>query len=450
MPGFPFKAVLTIVTFTGIVVTSFPAISRGLYRVDRATLLAVFDFPPERPAGEAIQDSAAPAVSGARLIDPARDLAHFYEALERTERGTAGAVTRIVHYGDSPTTADMITGDVRQLLQKRFGDGGQGFLLVAKPWEWYEHRDIGLKGTGWNITAASQAERTDGLFGLGGVSFEGSENAASRLALRDTEHTAVEVWFLKQPGGGTFTLQADSVTVGSVNTAAPGRAAGYARLSLPRKGTHVLEIHASGPVRLFGITLEKPGPGISYDSLGMNGAHVALLAHVFNERHWAEQLQHRRPDLLILNYGTNESGFASFVGGTYEEELRAVVKRIRKAVPGASLLIMSPMDRAGRVAGGEIVTLPTLPKLVGIQQKVARETGCAFFNTYEAMGGSGTMARWYETQPRMVSADFIHPSAAGARLVGNLLYQALSNGFTTYKLEKMREKYAGTAEVARP
>ena len=86
--------------------------------------------------------------------------------------------------------------------------------------------------------------------------------------------------------------------------------------------------------------------------------------------------------------------------------------------------------------------MPTIPKLVSIQERVAREYRCAFFNTFEAMGGSGTMARWYEAQPRMVAADFIHPSPAGARLVGNLLFQALSDGFTKYKLAKMRERYS--------
>jgi hypothetical protein len=111
------------------------------------------------------------------------------------------------------------------------------------------------------------------------------------------------------------------------------------------------------------------------------------------------------------------------------------------------------MDRAERVAGGEIVTLATIPKLVAIQERVARETGCAFFNTFEAMGGRGTMARWYEAHPRLVSADFIHPAPAGAKLVGNLLYQALTDGFTKYKLKRMRERYnvagAGTPRAAR-
>jgi lysophospholipase L1-like esterase len=448
MPEFPFKAVLTIVTFTGIVVAAFPAISLDLHRVNRDTLLALFDFPPEKRADAELQDTLAPAVASTLLIDPAGDLAHFFDALQRTERRDSGAVTRIVHYGDSPTTADMITGDVRELLQRRFGDAGHGFSLVAKPWEWYEHRDVGLRGAGWSITAASQADRTDGLFGLGGVSFEGFGDSTTRLALRDPGHTAAEVWFLKQPGGGTFSLMADGAGVGSVNTAALNRAAGFARFSLPASGTRILEIHAAGSVRLFGITLEKPGPGVSYDSLGMNGAHVALLAHVFNERHWAEQLRHRQPDLVILNYGTNESGFASFVGGTYEKELRLVIKRLRQALPGVSLLVMSPMDRASRAAGGEIETLPTIPRLLAIQQRVARETGAAFFNTYEGMGGSGTMARWHQANPRLVAADFIHPAPAGAKLVGNLFYQALSDGFTKYKLGRMRERYGKNTKTA--
>jgi lysophospholipase L1-like esterase len=235
----------------------------------------------------------------------------------------------------------------------------------------------------------------------------------------------------------------NGVELGSVPTDAPSRAAGFAHFRLPATGARTIDILVSGagPVRLFGIILEKPGPGISYDSLGMNGAHVALLAHNFNEPHWAEQLQHRRPHLVVLNYGTNESGFASFVGGTYEKELRLAVQRLRRALPDVSLLLMSPMDRAERGAGGEIVTLATIPKLVAIQERVARDTGCAFFDTFAAMGGQGTMARWYEAHPRMVSADFIHPSPAGAKLVGKLLYQALTDGFAKYKLKRMREKY---------
>ena len=97
------------------------------------------------------------------------------------------------------------------------------------------------------------------------------------------------------------------------------------------------------------------------------------------------------------------------------------------------------MDRGERDPNGKIITAPTLPRLVEIQQRVAAETGCAFFNTFQAMGGEGTMARWYESQPRLVSADFMHPLPAGARKVGVLLDQSLETAYRRYQAKHQRE-----------
>src|SRR5277367_3693446 len=93
-------------------------------------------------------------------------LRHFYEALGRTEAPNSSNVTRVLHYGDSPVTADLITADVRSLLQRRFGNAGHGFLLIAKPWAWYEHRGVSLKASGWTIEAATQQRARDGYHGL--------------------------------------------------------------------------------------------------------------------------------------------------------------------------------------------------------------------------------------------------------------------------------------------
>jgi len=43
---------------------------------------------------------------------------------------------------------------------------------------------------------------------------------------------------------------------------------------------------ASGQVRAFGVSFEKQGPGVEYDSLGLNGAYVSVLARMFDARHW--------------------------------------------------------------------------------------------------------------------------------------------------------------------
>jgi lysophospholipase L1-like esterase len=222
--------------------------------------------------------------------------------------------------------------------------------------------------------------------------------------------------------------------------------AGYTLIEIPPKSRHFEIRVASGPVRALGVRFEKPGPGVEYDSLGLNGAFVSVLARMFNAEHWGEQLRHLQPDLVIINYGTNESGYASFVDQSYGRELKEVVRRIRAALPEASILLMSPMDRGTRESGGDIGTMPTIPRLVTIQQRVAMETGCGFFNTFLAMGGPGTMGQWYQAEPRLVGGDFIHPMPAGAKIVGNLLYQALFDGYNQFKVRRMHEKFAKVAQ----
>jgi len=191
--------------------------------------------------------------------------------------------------------------------------------------------------------------------------------------------------------------------------------------------------------RLYGAEF-RTGGGLIYSSLGINGANVTMLSRTFNGPHWAAELRHYKPDLVIVNYGTNESGYAKFVETTWGPEMRIVVKRLHEYAPNSSVLLMSPMDRGDKNSDGEIVTTPILPKLVEIESSVAAETGTAFFNTYEAMGGEGTMARWYTSEPRLVSADFIHPMPAGAKIVGELLYKALHDGYNDYKLRQLKDR----------
>src|SRR5437870_900848 len=141
------------------------------------------------------------------LEDSAHALDHFYQSLRRTESKAPGGITRIVHYGDSPTTADLITGDVRSILQSTFGDAGHGFILPAKPWAWYQHTGAQVEGKGWKMAPASRFEARDGQFGLGGVTFTGAA-ASSKFRFEGEGYTKFELWYLRQPGGGTVTVTA--------------------------------------------------------------------------------------------------------------------------------------------------------------------------------------------------------------------------------------------------
>ena len=249
----------------------------------------------------------------------------------------------------------------------------------------------------------------------------------------------MEVAYLAQPDGGEFAVDADNQELGTVETEGGAKAPGYASFKIPPGATKFAVRVTRGNVRLYGAEFRKSRSGVIYSSLGINGANVTLLSRSFNERHWTAELRHYKPDLVIVNYGTNESGFREFVDKTWAPEMREVVRRLHVALPDSSVLLMSPMDRGERKTGGEIDTIPVLPRLVEIEARVAGETGAAFFNTFEAMGGEGTMARWYAAEPRLVGADFIHPMPAGAKIVGELLYNALRDGYNQYKLRQLKD-----------
>jgi lysophospholipase L1-like esterase len=229
----------------------------------------------------------------------------------------------------------------------------------------------------------------------------------------------------------------------------PRKTAAHESWSIPST-TREIAIRVEGaPVRLFCFEFEKDATGVIYSSIGLNGTWAGVLASYTNGPHWAEQLQEAHPDLVVLSYGTNESGYGSYVDSTYSRDYREILRRIKTALPDTPVLVMSPMDRGARESGGAIGTIQTLPRLIHMQSQMAAEKNLAFFNTFEAMGGEGTMGKWYQAEPRLVSADFIHPLPSGARIVGTLLFQAITDGYNDWKVEQMRKSLLAHTQKAR-
>jgi lysophospholipase L1-like esterase len=375
--------------------------------------------------------------------DPSKALDSFYASLSRTDARQPGAVTRITHYGDSPITNDGITSTVRRLMQEQYGDAGHGFILLDRPWAWYGHQAITFtSGGGWDDNPMGPGSST-GEFGLGGVSFTANgPGKYARFAPASTGDTGknfsrMEVYYLHEPGGGQFNVSVNGENSQTVTTSGDAPTSGFFEIKARQQGENTFEVKsAGGSVRLFGAVLENDGPGVVYDSLGVNGAYAGLLVSAMNEGHWIEQLQHRNPNLVVINYGTNESQYASpDQMQRYEKDLREVIRRVREALPAVSILVVSPMDRGKRVPGGKIVTLPAIPLIVEMQRRVALEEHCAFFNTFQAMGGDGTMAKWAAGTGKnhLVGGDLTHPTAEGAEIVGSLIYEAIKDGYTKYK-----------------
>ncbi|MGE0404072.1 MAG: hypothetical protein AB7T06_45615, partial [Kofleriaceae bacterium] len=113
----------------------------------------------------------------------------------------------------------------------------------------------------------------------------------------------------------------------------------------------------------------------------------------------------------------------------YQGHYEKVLMLVRKARPDATCLVVSPTDQAEAKDGG-YVSRPVMPVLVEAQRRAARAAGCAFFSTYDWMGGRGSAAKWFKRG--LVGSDFTHLSRKGANKFADAVFDALMAGYKRY------------------
>jgi lysophospholipase L1-like esterase len=351
-------------------------------------------------------------------------LRQFFESVARREAGLTPDDVRIVQFGDSHTAADIETAVIRRALQGRFGDGGRGFVAIGKPWKGYLQDGVRCgMSTEWASEHGKLAKGKfsgDGHYGLAGIGVETRQHGARAWTDITTRTARTEVAYLEQPNGGSFDVFVDGMRVVRISTRGERATSAFRTFDVSEGAAHQLEVRATGDgdVRVFGVSLDRAQPGVVFDALGINGARVTTCLQ-WNEQHWAEQLRHRAPALVVLAYGTNESTDESMPSQTYERQLVDLLGRVARAVPTASCMLMGPPDRAVQSGDGAWMTSAKLLEVIASQRRVAEAAGCAFYNQLEAMGGEGTVAGWAAEDPPRAQKDRVHLTREGYAQLGS-------------------------------
>ena len=354
----------------------------------------------------------------------------FFERLYRLEHDPEAPSVHALQFGDSHTAGEEWTGAMRAMLQSRFRDGGSGFSLAGRPFRGY--RRIGERTTmsrGW-ATAGLLDRDGDGNYGLGGAAIE-TKRPGETIAL-DAEGETAELWFLRQPGGGTIAVAQAGQSSESVATDGdPGL--GVVRIDAPSMPLEVAT-KDSRPVRLLGWVVEK-AHGITYESMGINGAQASLPGY-WNREMWTQQIARRDPALVVLAYGTNEASNRDWDLESYRAAVSALIARIRAAAPLASILLVGPPDRMYRVRGVGWRTFPRMDEIVEAQRLAAAERHCAFWDWRQRMGGAGAMRRWVTAG--YAGPDHVHFTSAGYQLIGEVVTRDILSEYARFA--KIRER----------
>lgn len=389
------------------------------------------------------------------IEDERRSMRHLYAKLGRLAAGQSDEVVRIALYGTSTNGADRMSSRLRRLLQQRFGDGGKGFVPVAAGWRYQRHQDVRWEFDAWRTYVVNRHKGPLNRYGLGGVvavnrnkkawariGTVGASRGPSPSVGQGVGHAVSRFQFYYQafPGGGRVEVQVDEGAVHHIETHSRYVEDRVHTIDV-RDGDHAITLRASEEgaseegtskkedLRLYGVVLERAGPGVVVDGLSLIGAFTQVLLH-FDEAHLAEQIRKRQPDLLAFWLGANDAvaRTVAFRYARYVQNYREVLRRFRHARSAASCLVISILDK-GEQRDGSIRTRTRVPAVVAAQREAAHAEGCAFFDLFSAMGGHGTMARWFRARPRLVTPDLGHLTKEGSKVIGTLLYRSMLKGF---------------------
>jgi lysophospholipase L1-like esterase len=384
--------------------------------------------PPRSVPGKTLEDVCVDpvgATSGCRRW--AMD--GLYSALAAAETGTRGRPARVLFYGDSVSATDALPGRLRARLQDVFGDGGPGFLHAVKPHRYNHTEAADRRSSGsWRSWGVSLSHISDHLYGIGNATAEGNGAIRIKPLTPSGNLSRVDLYYLAQPGGGTAELSVGEVSR-TIDTAATAKTARFERLVVP-DGAYTVDVAARGKVRLFGMALERDS-GIVVDNLALVSCTAKNMLVNLAE-HWRNQLAHREPDLIVIMLGTNEAQW--LVGPTamaeYEQTWNQLLAPVRAARPQAACLVMSPLDQAESV-DGELRARRGVPRMVAAQRRAAEAAGCAYWDTFTWMGGSGSAITWQKRG--LLGSDFAHMSRRGTARVADGLADALFSGYKAYK-----------------
>ncbi len=326
---------------------------------------------------------------------------------------------RIVQLGDSHTAGDYFTEELRQRFQRKWGDGGIGWITPSNP---KGQRNASVSYTSDWQTTSSRGNTAD--FPLGGVITQSSEQG-SNLIITPKEHInsrdIQNITILAKP-----LVNQQLLFVNGQELIANGNnwQSLYTQTRLP------LTINSIVTWDIGLINIENQQRGITLSALGINGSQ---LSHIRNKwrTNWINDLAQTQADLVILAYGTNEAFARDLDITKTEQEWQQTIHQIKAKLPNAGILIIGAPESLKSTVGSCGTRPAYLDAVQVMQQRIAQSEHTLYWSWQNAMGGECSMKNW--VNQNLAGKDGVHFSASGYRLAASILADELIHWITSSK-----------------
>lgn len=169
-----------------------------------------------------------------------------------------------------------------------------------------------------------------------------------------------------------------------------------------------------------GIYLDSPSSGLSYHSIGVNGAAVPDYLRCPN---FVRDLRMLHPDAVVFGIGINDANTANFDTVAFRQAYMQLIDSVRAVNPDCAFIFITNNDSYFKVSRRRYSVNPNGTLARDVFYRLAHDTGGAVWDQFNIMGGLESMEKWFEYG--LAQTDRVHFTRAGYTIVGNLFADAL-------------------------
>lgn len=387
-----------------------------------------------------------------------RGVAHTMQAIKDKEQ------VHIAFAGDSFIEGDILTYDLRAILQSHFGGSGVGFMPITSHvagfrkgikhtfygWKtvdahkgkshylsgyWYQ-----IKKAGAYVSYSLEEKKRDidatiyysskkpipidistGDTVIHHILKGASDLSNKKASLPDSiENNEEKAHSLEESEIATTTAIGSEKSYQQIQTFTFPIVDGKVKITFPEESEGIF----------YGIALDQhQKSAICIDNFSLRGSSGTQLAHIDLGVSRSMNMA-RKPHLIVLQYGLNVVAADRHNYSSYIHQMSKVIDHLRDCFPESDILLLGPSDRGARSANG-MQSMPSILSMRKALLDLAKQKGIVFWDTYKAMQKDGGISA-YVTRG-WAAKDYTHLSFRGGKQLANLLGNSFIAEYELYQ-----------------
>lgn len=394
---------------------------------------------------------------------------------ELSQIKSSGKLIRVLHYGDSQIEADRVSSYLRSKLQGQFGGSGPGLIPAIQPYGFqspvsidhsdgwirypgFGRRDTTVDHSRYGVLASFSTyvpyQKTDEIDSIREKVYPEKEQIIHDewLKIMHSPYSSRNVnkysqcrlfyGFNKYPVD--FKLLAAEQEIDK-KILPPANELQIKRWTFNQTPEYLrFEFKGYDSPEIYALALDSDH-GVAVDNIPLRGSSGTIFTNS-NQQLLRAIYQNLNAKLLIMQFGGNVAPSMSDNYDYYQHSFYNQLVTLKRLIPGVTIIVIGLADMSLKEKD-QYVSYPNVLVIRDALKKAAFKANCAFWDTYEAMGGENSMPSWVFSDPPLAEKDFIHFTVKGSRIIAQMFYKALMLEYNDYFSKNIRNKKPTTGNA---